>query len=66
MYKMTSKRDVRNYVDGCFQSTPTTEQFAAAVDLVVQTAHDMGLEYGDDWAQALESLTIEELEAAHP
>jgi hypothetical protein len=64
MRKMNSRRDIENWVDGCFQSTPTPEQFAAAVALVGRTAHDMGLEYGDDWSPALESLTIEDLEDA--
>jgi hypothetical protein len=64
MRKMNSKRDVRNWVDGCFQNEVTPATFEAAVDLVVDTAYDMGIEYGDDWSPALESLTIEDLEDA--
>jgi hypothetical protein len=61
---MNSRRDVENWVDGCFQTTPTPDQLAAAVKLVVDTAYDMGIEYGDDWSPALETLTIEDLEDA--
>jgi hypothetical protein len=61
---MNSKRDVRNWVDSYFQNEVTPEQFEAAVKLVVDTAYDKGLEYGDDWSPALESLTIDNLEDA--
>jgi hypothetical protein len=62
--KIQSKRDVKNWVDGCFQNTVTNEQIDTATAFVVQTAYDMGLEYGDDWSPALESLSIEDLEDA--
>jgi len=64
MRKMNSRRDVGNWVDGCFQNEVTPEQFEAAVKLVVDTAYDMGIEYGDDWSPALATLTIEDLEDA--
>ena len=60
--KIQSKRDIKNWVDGCIQNAITPEQLNDAAAEISIKAHTNGLTYGEDWSPLLNTLDIEDLE----
>lgn len=60
MTYFTTKNDVLNHADGLIGDT-TPEQTEKLAQYIIGRAWDAGLEWGQDWGDLLESLTMDEL-----